>query len=28
MKNITGFYVFMLEHEWIILIEANSVHDL
>lgn len=28
VKNINGFYMSVLEHEWIIMIEANSAHDI
>ncbi|TVP41325.1 hypothetical protein NARC_30039 [Candidatus Nitrosocosmicus arcticus] len=27
-KNINGFYMSVLEHEWIIMVEANSAHDI
>ena len=28
VKNINGFYMSVLEHEWIIMVEANSAHDI
>ena len=28
VKRINGFYMSMLEHEWIIMVEANSAHDI
>lgn len=28
IKNIAGFYMSVLEHEWIIILEANSAHDI
>ena len=28
VKSINGFYMSVLEHEWIIMVEANSAHDI
>ncbi|MDQ2685450.1 MAG: hypothetical protein M3Y25_06370 [Thermoproteota archaeon] len=28
ISEINGFYMSVLEHEWIILIKANSAHDI
>ncbi len=28
VKNVTEFYISVLEHEWIIILEANSAHDI
>jgi hypothetical protein len=28
VKSINGFYMSVLEHEWIIMVEANSAHNI
>ncbi|MBA3749396.1 MAG: hypothetical protein H0X03_00580 [Nitrosopumilus sp.] len=28
IKKIVGFYISVLEHEWFIILEANSAHDI
>lgn len=28
VQEINGFYMSVLEHEWIILVKANSAHDI
>lgn len=28
VQDINGFYMSVLEHEWIILVRANSAHDI
>jgi hypothetical protein len=28
VKNIEAFYMSVLEHEWMIIFEAESVHDI
>lgn len=28
ISEINGFYMSVLEHEWIILVKANSAHDI
>jgi hypothetical protein len=28
VQKINGFYMSVLEHEWIILVKANSAHDI
>ena len=28
VKNISGFYMSVLKHEWIIMVEANSAQDI
>jgi hypothetical protein len=28
ISRIIGFYMSVLEHEWVIIVEANSAHDI
>ena len=28
VKEINGFYMSVLEHEWVILVQSNSAHDI
>jgi len=28
VKSIVGFYMSVLEHQWIIIVEADSAHDI
>jgi hypothetical protein len=28
ISKIVGFYMSVLEHEWVIIVEANSAHDI
>jgi len=28
ISRIVGFYLSVLEHEWVIIVEANSAHDI
>ena len=28
VTKIVGFYMSVLEHEWIVIVEANSAHDI
>jgi hypothetical protein len=28
VKSINGFYMSVLQHEWIIIVEANTAHDI
>ena len=28
VKNINGFYMSVLKHEWIIMVESNCAHDI
>ncbi len=28
INNVVAFYMSVLEHEWVIIVEANSAHDI